>query len=258
MADTRLRDWLGLRPNLPRRLASLTERAPRRGQAERRPEHAGLTIGPGALRAVGVSEATRRYLLYAVLPLWLSAAFADYLFHRRSHIAETSGTRESAIHLMMMAETGTPLLMGLFLESNSLTLLLMSLLFVAHEATAYWDVNYAETRRTVIPNEQHAHSFLEVIPFMALSMMLCLNWEQALALVGKGPERPRFTLRPQRPPASRGYVTGILAAIALFGALPYAEEFIRCWRADPSLAPTPSATDAPVGNLRASAATPER
>jgi hypothetical protein len=111
--------------------------------------------------SIGVNVATRRYLLYAVLPLWLGAGFADYLFHRRTHIERTSGAHESVIHLMMMAETGIPLLMGLFLEINALVLAMMGALFVAHEATAYWDVNYAETRRTVTPNEQHAHSFLE-------------------------------------------------------------------------------------------------
>lgn len=122
-----------------------------------------------------------------------------------------------------------------------------------HEATAYWDVNYAETRRTVTPNEQHAHSFLEVIPFMALSMTVSLNWEQALALFGAGPERPRFALRWRRPPASRGYVAGILGSVVALGALPYAEELIRCLLANPTLQPTPTMTDTAEGNLRVEA-----
>lgn len=209
-----------------------------------------MRLAPGVRRLVGVNVATQRYLQYVVLPTWLAAGLADYLFHRRTKIEQTSGARESAIHLAMMTETGVPLLMALFFEVNALVLLLMGLFFVAHEATAYWDVNYAETRRTVTPNEQHAHSFLEVIPFMALSMTLCLNWEQALALLGMGPESPKFRLRPRRPPASRRYVLGILAAIALLGALPYAEELIRCLLARPSLEPTPSVTGEAEGNLR--------
>lgn len=203
--------------------------------------------------SIGVNVATRRYLLYAVLPLWLGAGFADYLFHRRTHIERTSGAHESVIHLMMMAETGIPLLMGLFLEINALVLAMMGALFVAHEATAYWDVNYAETRRTVTPNEQHAHSFLEVVPFMALSMTVCLNWEQTLSLFGLGPQRPKFRLRFREPPASPAYVLGILGAVAAFGALPYAEELIRCLLANPTLEATPTVTNTAEGNLRVEA-----
>jgi hypothetical protein len=84
---------------------------------------------------------------------------------------------------------------------------------------------------------------------MALSKTACLNWEQTLALLGRGPERPKFRLRPRRPPASRRYVLGILTAIGLLGVLPHAEEFLRCFLADPSLAPTPPVTSEPVGNL---------
>lgn len=210
-------------------------------------------VMPWGQHTVGVNVATRRYLLYAVLPLWLGAGFADYLFHRRTHIERTSGAHESIIHILMMTETGIPLLMGLFLDINALVLAIMGTLFVAHEATAYWDVNYAETRRTVTPNEQHAHSFLEVVPFMALSMTVCLNWEQTLALFGRGPERPTFALRLRRPPASPAYVAGILGAVGAFGALPYAEELIRCLLANPTFEATPEVTDTAEGNLRVTA-----
>lgn len=222
----------------------------------RKPRHILTAAGdlfPWGRHTIGVNVATRRYLLYAVLPLWLGAGFADYLFHRGTRIAHTSGAHESVIHLLMMTETGIPLLMGLFFEINALVLAIMGTLFVAHEATAYWDVNYAETRRTVTPNEQHAHSFLEVIPFMALSMTVCLNWEQALSLVGRGPERPTFRLRARRPPASRSYIIGILSAVVAFGALPYIEELIRCLLANPTLEATPTVTDSAEGNLRVEA-----
>lgn len=200
---------------------------------------------------IGVNEASRRYLLYAVLPLWLGAGFADYLFHRRSKIERTSGAHESVIHLLMMTETGIPLLMGLFLEINSLVLLTMMGFFIAHEATAYWDVNYAETRRTVVPNEQHAHSGLEV----TLSMLLCMNWEQALALVGRGPERPDFALRFRDPPASPRYIAGILSAVLAFGAAPYLEELVRCLRANPTLEATPQVTSTAAANMPVDAST---
>jgi hypothetical protein len=46
-------------------------------------------------------------LMYFVLPLWLAAGFADWLCHRASH-SETTGAKESLIHLLMFAEMGAP------------------------------------------------------------------------------------------------------------------------------------------------------
>lgn len=236
--------------NVRNALEPVADRIPwRRRSARRTLMTAARRLMPWTPRTLGVDIATRRYLLYVVLPLWLGAGFADYVFHRRTTIEQTSGTRESLTHSLMMTETGIPLLMGLFFETNALVLLISTAMFVAHEATAYWDVNYAETRRTVTPNEQHTHSALEMIPFMALSMTACLNWDQALALAGKGPQRPDFRLRPRRPPTSARYMAGILAAVGLLGALPYAEEFIRCFLTKPTLAPTPQVTDEAAGNL---------
>jgi hypothetical protein len=106
--------------------------------------------------------------------------------------------------------------MGLFLEINALVLAVMVATFFVHEATAFWDVAYAEGRRAVTPTEQHA-------------------------LVGCGPEPARFTLRPKRPGLlSQRYVTGILAAVGAFVVLPYAEEFWRCYHAERTLEAHPA------------------
>ncbi len=191
-------------------------------------------------RTVGVERATRRYLLYVALPVWIAAGLLDWQRHRKTKIEETSGTHESAIHALMMAELGLPILMGLFLEIDALVLVVVVVTFFTHEATAYWDVAYAEARREVTPTEQHIHSFLEVLPFMVTSLLLCLHWDQARALVGRGPESAHFALRPK--PAgllSRRYVVGTLAAVGLFIGLPYAEEFWRCYRTDRTLAAHP-------------------
>ena len=53
-------------------------------------------------------------------------------------------------------------------------------------------MKYAESRREVMPNEQHIHGMLENIPLMAASFLTVLHWDQARALVGEGGERPRF------------------------------------------------------------------
>jgi hypothetical protein len=162
----------------------------------------------------------------------MAAGLLDWHHHRRTKIEETAGTRESLIHLLMLGETTIPVLLGLFLEVNALLLGLMIATFFAHEATAYWDVAYAESRRLVTPNEQHVHSFLEVLPFMATSMMICLHWDQFLALVRIGDESPRFTLRGKHPPLSGRYIRGILSAEVAVVVIPYTEELLRCLRTE--------------------------
>jgi Sodium:solute symporter family len=201
-------------------------------------------------RVTGVERATRRWLMFVVVPLWLGAGLLDWFQHRKTHIEHTSGARESAIHALMLSEAGLPALLGLFLEVNAGVLLTSLAGLIAHEATAFWDVAYAETRRRVTPNEQHIHSLLEVVPLMALSFLTVLHWEQAQTLVGFGPAMLDFRLRPKVHPLKPGYVWGLLLAILTVGAIPYAEEFWRCYRADPTLAPQPEPALPPTDTLR--------
>lgn len=65
------------------------------------------------------ADTLRLLLMYVVLPLWLAAGFADYLCHRASRIAETSGWKESLLHLLQFAELAVPVLAALFLEINA-------------------------------------------------------------------------------------------------------------------------------------------
>lgn len=192
-------------------------------------------------RKVGVDEVTRRYLLYFIMPLWIIAGLLDWYNHRRTKIEQTAGTHESMTHILAMTEVGMPIMMGLFLDVNALVLLMMIAGFLAHEGTTYWDVAYTDGRRKVTPAEQHVHSYLEGISFMVTSVLICLNWDQFLALFGRGKERPRFQLRRRRRPLARGTVRAILAALSLGVALPYAEEFWRCYRYDRTLEPRPPA-----------------
>lgn len=170
----------------------------------------------------------RGYLLYFVMPLWVLAGLADWLCHRRARIEKTSGVRESAIHLLMMAEAGVCVLMGLFLEITGLVLACMTLAWLAHEATSYWDVSYAHGRRQVGPVEQRVHDYMGVIPLLALSLVAALHWPQALAWVGLGPEPLRLSLAWKAQPLPVGYVALLLGAVLLFNIATYAEEFVRC------------------------------
>ncbi|WP_352663329.1 diguanylate cyclase [Mesorhizobium sp. M0621] len=141
-----------------------------------------------------LSDPTVLILMYFVLPLWLIAGFADWLCHRASHIESTTGAKESLIHLLMFVEVGIPLLAAMFLEVNALIIATMLVAFVAHEATAMWDVSYATTARTVSPVEQHVHSFLEMIPLIGIVSVVSLHWVQFQALFGFGLEPARFEI----------------------------------------------------------------
>lgn len=170
-------------------------------------------------------------LLYGVLPVWLIAGFCDWLCHRASDIETTSGSKESLIHLLMFLEMGIPLLAALLLQVNALILLVMIVLFLCHEATAFWDVSYAVTTRRVSPIEQHIHSFLEMVPLMTLLLVISRHWQQFLSLFGAGTERSDFTLRLRETPLPVGYLVTLMTAIILFEILPYLEEYWRGRRA---------------------------
>ncbi|HEV2461962.1 MAG TPA: hypothetical protein VGS80_26710 [Ktedonobacterales bacterium] len=78
-----------------------------------------------------------------------------------------------------------------------------------------------------------------------------MNWPPPKALLGQRAGGRTVDCQEAGQPAEvLACVLGILGASGLLGALPYAEELIRCLCADPSLAPTPAATDEPAGNLR--------
>jgi hypothetical protein len=180
---------------------------------------------------VSTTSFTIAYLLYVVLPLWVLVGAGDYLCHRATRIESTAGPLESIIHLLMMAETGLGLLLGLFLEIDALVILLMILCWILHEFTSYWDLSYAVPRRYVSAIEQKIHDYLAVIPFMALSFVIVLHWPQALALIGTGPEAPHFVLRLKAEPLPVGYVAALLATLLVFDLLPYVEELWRGWQA---------------------------
>ncbi|MEM6161923.1 diguanylate cyclase [Erwinia sp. P6884] len=166
-------------------------------------------------------------LLYFVLPVWLIAGFADWLCHRATDIETTTGLKETYIHILMFFEMGLPLLAALFLEINALVIAFMIVLFFCHEATALWDVNYAVTARRVSPVEQHVHSFLEMVPLMALLLVISRHWPQFLALFGFGEESARFELKQRIDPLPGNYIVAVLTGIFVLELLPYLEEYWR-------------------------------
>ena len=179
----------------------------------------------------GVEQASRRLLQYVAVPLWIGAGLGDWVCHRRTNIEATAGAKESAIHALMMAEAGVPATLGLFFEINAGLLSVTLGAFALHQATAVWDVAYADGRRRVTPTEQHIHGLLEQVPAMATAFLVALHWDQTRALVGRGRGKAVFRLQRKRRPVSLRYRTGLLAAVAGLVAVPYGEELWRCVKA---------------------------
>ena len=177
------------------------------------------------------ADVLRSVLMYFVLPLWLVAGFADYLCHRASHIATTSGPKESLIHLLMLTEIGIAVTAAMTFEIDAAVIVLMIIVWAAHEATAVWDVTFAHHKREVTPIEQWVHGYLGVLPLLSLLMVVVLHWSQFLALFGLGTEAPRFDIVWKDPPLPWGYVLPIISATVLFEVLPYLEELARGVRA---------------------------
>jgi hypothetical protein len=178
-----------------------------------------------------IIQFTQNYLLFIVMPIWLLVGLLDWWCHRTSAIETTSGVPETVLHLLMLAEAGAAVLMGLFLEINGLVLALMLAAFIAHEVTSYADLTYAAPRRNVRPFEQRVHDYLAVVPFLALSLVFVLHWDQAVAWFGIGPAKLDLSLGLKREPLSPNYIIGLLTAIFIFEVVPYVEELWRGLRA---------------------------
>jgi hypothetical protein len=170
----------------------------------------------------------QHFLMYLVVPVWLLAGLADYFCHRASHIEHTSGVAESLLHLLQFGEVGVPLLAALFLEINAAVLLVMLVGLVLHQATAMWDVRYANATRRVTPIEQHVHGVLEMVPAVATAVVAILHWPHFMALLDAGDAD--FAVQLKHSPLPGWYLGAVMLGVGLCGALPYGEELVRTVR----------------------------
>jgi hypothetical protein len=198
--------------------------------------------------AANVADVTRNFLMGFVLPLWLAAGVADWVCHRATDIAMTTGTKESLMHLLMLTEAAIPVLAGLFLEITSPVVAIMIASFLLHDMTALWDVSYAVSLREVTPIEQHVHSFLEMVPLMAVAFVCVLHWPEVLALFHIGRRKPNWSVRLKKRPLPWRYLTLMLGAMATLEWMPYLEELARTLAASPRREPNLQFQDNPSGS----------
>jgi hypothetical protein len=171
----------------------------------------------------------RNYLLFFLLPAWVTVGALDWWAHRRAGI-ERFGVYEPLLHLVLLGLAGLPILLGLFLEINALLLLVMILSFLAHEAVSYIDVRWASAARGIPPFEQRLHDYLTAIPIAALSLIFVLHWQDLMLLATAPLEVLRQLPALRSPPLPIGIIVGILALVLVGNVLPYLEEFARALR----------------------------
>jgi hypothetical protein len=167
---------------------------------------------------------------YVLFPIWLSAGFADWLFHRKTRIERTSGVRESVLHALMIAEMGVAVLVVLFLEINAATLLALIAVYALHEVTVLADLNSAHHAREVPPLEQLVHGIMEAVPMAALTVLCIANWEQLGGLIGMADSASDLSLRWRDPSFALTTIATILSLSLVFVVAPFAEEALRCLR----------------------------
>ena len=109
---------------------------------------------------------------YAAYMAWLLAGYGDFICHRRTGLAHTSGMEETRMHLVQILLIGISCVLWLALEPGALVSLILGLAVLAHAVTAYIDSRTAYRKRDVPPVEQHLHSVLDAAPWVALGLVV--------------------------------------------------------------------------------------
>jgi len=163
--------------------------------------------------------------------VWVAAGFADGLCHRATNIATTSGLKENLLHWLMFAEVGVAVAAGLLLETTAGVLLLVFVVFLVHEATVYWDLDYSTLRRDVGPFEQMVHSFQELLPLIWLLLLALAAWPQTMAIFRQGAAMADWSLRLKATPLPAEYLVAAGALTLVFNVLFLLHETWSCLRA---------------------------
>ncbi|HEX2544660.1 MAG TPA: diguanylate cyclase [Ramlibacter sp.] len=183
-------------------------------------------------------ESARFLLMYVVIPLWILAGFADWICHRRTNIEGTSGMKENVFHWVLLAQGAVAVIAMALLEVNALVLLLVFAVFLAHEFTTWLELHYTVPLRQVGPGEQMIHSFLELMPLVALALLAVMHWDQATSLLSES--MPDFSPYLKDEPWPAQWLKYTALAVLLLNVLPLAEESWRCSRAAALRSRTPA------------------
>ncbi|HWM29565.1 MAG TPA: hypothetical protein VNQ14_13980 [Woeseiaceae bacterium] len=152
-------------------------------------------------------------------PLWLVTGLIDYLCHRRSDIAKTSGSTESWLHVAQFASLGLALSLAALLAITPLAFTLLAGLVVVHTILSFMDVSYTDGRRYISPLEQHAHGFMDVLPIVGVCLIGVLNWNELQAAP--------WTLGWKQPPIPKLQCVALIGSYFILAGVPIFEELLR-------------------------------
>ncbi|MFK3647320.1 hypothetical protein ACI2IY_02640 [Lysobacter enzymogenes] len=122
--------------------------------------------------------------------LWLLAGCLDFACHRRTRLPQTSGLRESALHLAQLALLGIAVVCALALSIGPTVFAALAALVAAHAVLGYLDTRQAYGRRDIRPFEQHLHSVLDLAPVAALWWTFSWWYRAEAPLAWRDPPAP--------------------------------------------------------------------
>jgi hypothetical protein len=199
------------------------------------------------IRSIPIDTLLLYFIMYGCLPAWLIFGLADYVCHRMAKIERTTGIRESILHIVMGGQIAIPVFLGLYFEINVLLLLIAFGVLIFHECVAHIDVKYALHNRPISIWETHVHSFLEVLPFVVVGLIVCRKWSAFVDLVTLN-WAGHMALVPKTLPLDAHYIGGYFALMMVADVAPYMEELWRCWRFKQNAVSTAGAVEVPNGN----------
>ena len=135
----------------------------------------------------------------------------------------SASTRSGVQYLEVVAGVA----LSLFLEVTSLVLVIVIAPTLLHLATGYLDIAYTTGRRYISPPEQHAHSYMEMLPLAATALLVILYWSSFAAIFNGDAASWIVTRRQQPPPA---WAVAAIAVGTGAAGVAIVEEYFRCVR----------------------------
>jgi hypothetical protein len=163
------------------------------------------------------------FIGWGLYPAWLIAGGCDYLCHRATDIGHTSGPTESWLHLAQFATLLLLLCVAIFMAPGWLYAGLLAICVIAHSALSLIDVSYTVSRRHVGVFEQFVHGFMDVIPCVAVALLIMVHWPVRAAPEWRTSIEPGSWL--------------LLGTFIVLSGAPILEELIRTHRQAASLTP---------------------
>ena len=164
---------------------------------------------------------THFVLAYSGYLIWILSGWADFRCHRKSDIAHTSGLAESVSHLWELGILSLAVFAFLLFQINTLLLVVLLAMVVAHAIAGYVDSTIAFTKaRVVRPWEQFVHSVLNMAPWVALL------W---IGVHGRTPQSGNdWDLMLREPLPSLWMWSAVVGPPALLNVLPALREYWLC------------------------------